>query len=294
MIPEKSRLLLILFFGSLLIRLAVISQMSAHDICFHYPFVDEMTNVDQARLFLEEGPAAGTPWWKPPGYPALLAAIGSGFGDIGPMGQGVPPSWAWTVKVIQALLDAGTTLLLALLAFRWGGRRAALWTGALHGLCGLSAYFAGQFLDTTLFTFLIILSVERLDRVLKLEDESRQPREKSWALVGFVTGLAAITRAIALPLGPLYSLIALRATWNTPQRWNAFGALLLGFLMSVGPVMALNRWAGEDRVLVSSNGGINLLIGNRAGGGIGADGPVSYTHLRAPRDLSTSRMPSSA
>ena len=66
MIPEKSRLLLILFFGSLLIRLAVISQMSAHDICFHYPFVDEMTNVDQARLFLEEGPAAGTPWWNPP------------------------------------------------------------------------------------------------------------------------------------------------------------------------------------------------------------------------------------
>ena len=275
MIPEKSRLLLILFFGSLLIRLAVISQMSAHDICFHYPFVDEMTNVDQARLFMEEGPAAGTPWWKPPGYPALLAVIGSGFDDIGPMGQGVPPSWAWTVKVIQALLDAGTTLLLALMAFRWGGRRAALWTGALHGLCGLSAYFAGQFLDTTLFTFLIILSVERLDRVLKPEDESRQPREKSWALVGFVTGLAAITRAIALPLGPIYSLIVLRATWNTPHRWNAFGALLLGFLMSVGPVMALNRWAGEDRVLVSSNGGINLLIGNRAGGGIGADGLTS-------------------
>ena len=66
-IPEKSRLLLILFFGSLLIRLAVISQMSAHDILFSLPLrKDEMTNVDQARLFLEEGPAAGTPWWKPP------------------------------------------------------------------------------------------------------------------------------------------------------------------------------------------------------------------------------------
>ena len=87
----------------------------------------------------------------------------------------------------------GTTLLLALLAFRWGGRRAALWTGALHGLCGLSAILQVRLFDTTLFTFLIILSVERLDRVLKLEDESRQPREIR--LVGFVTGLAAITRA---------------------------------------------------------------------------------------------------
>ena len=29
-------------------------------------------------------------------------------------------------------------------------------------------------------------------------------------------------------------------------------------------------------------------------GGIGAHGPVSYTHLPSPRDLSTSRMPSSA
>ena len=105
-IPEKSRLLLILFFGSFLLRVAIIGQMSMHDIGFQHPFVDEMTNVDQARAFLEDGPAAGTPWWKPPGYPALLATVGSFFGEIGNPGQGVPLSWAWTVKSLQALLDA--------------------------------------------------------------------------------------------------------------------------------------------------------------------------------------------
>lgn len=275
MVPEKSRLLLLLFFSSLLIRLAVISQMSVHDIGFMHPFVDEMTNVDQARMFLEDGPAAGTPWWKPPGYPAMLAVVGSFFGDLGPLGQGVPLAWAWTIKSLQALLDAGTTFLLALMAFRWGGRRAALWSGSLHALCGLSAYFAGQFLDTTLFTFLIVLSVERLDRNLHAVEDPSEAQEWSWATVGIVAGLAAITRAVALPLGAAYALIALRTSWHTSQRWNAFGALLLGFLISLGPVMALNRWVGEDRVIVSSNGGINLLIGNRAGGGIGADGLTS-------------------
>ncbi|MAJ28387.1 hypothetical protein CBD41_03070 [bacterium TMED181] len=276
MLSEKTRLLFCLFAASLLIRLVMITHMAVHDIGFQFPFVDEMTNVDQARKFLDEGPTAGTPWWKPPGYPAALALVGSAFENLGPSGQGVPLAYAWVVKMLQAFLDAGVTALLASVAWRWSGRRAALWTGILHSLSWISAYFTGQFLDTTLFCFFIVLGVERLDKVMNPEEGSPvSGREKSWALIGFVTGMAAITRAIALPLGLVYGILAIRSHWNSPFRWNAISALLLGFLLSLGPVMALNRWAGDDQVIVSSNGGINLLIGNRAGGEIGADGLTS-------------------
>jgi len=275
-LADSSRLLLILFLFSLLIRVGVVTQMSSHDICFQQPFVDELTNVDQARNFLEDGPSAGTPYWKPPGYPALLAILGIGFADLGTHGQGVPTGFAWLVKILQALIDSGTTVLLAGMAWRWAGRRAALWTGILYSVSGLAAYFCGQFLDTTLFCFLIVLAVDLLDRLWNpAADSAPAASELSWFFVGFITGLAAITRAVALPLGAVYALMALRKSWHTPQRWNSVAALLIGFVITLGPVMALNRWAGEDRVIVSSNGGINLYIGNRAGGEIGADGLTS-------------------
>ncbi|OUU22883.1 MAG: hypothetical protein CBC13_06900 [Planctomycetia bacterium TMED53] len=280
MLADSSRLLLILFIVSFLIRLGVVAQMSSHDICFQQPFVDELTNVDQARDFLDSGPSAGTPYWKPPGYPGVLALLGFPFDNLearglGARGQGVPIGFAWIVKIFQCLIDAGTTCLLAMLAGRWAGNRAALWAGLLHAVSWLSVYCCGQFLDTTLFTFLTVLSVDLLDRRWDSDPESSSPLELSWFFVGIVTGLASITRAVALPLAGVYALLALKKSWHSHRRWNSLSALLLGLFLSIGPVMALNRWAGEDQVIISSNGGVNLYIGNRAGGEIGADGLTS-------------------
>ena len=44
----------------------------------------------------------------------------------------------------------------------------------------------------------------------------------------------------------------------------------------------INKYLGKDFVVLASYGHVRDLV------------PVSYTHLRAPRDRSLSRMPSSA
>ena len=275
----RSRILWCLFFLSALIRIVALLDLSLHDIGFKYPLVDEMTNVDQARAFLKDGPGAGTPFWKPPGYPAFLALVGLLTGDLGPSGQGVPLHYAWIVKVLQVLLDSLATVLLARMAWDWAGRRAALLTGSLHSISWMSIFNCGQFLDTTLFSFFIVLAVDLVSRELystrEVDRRTRTSFEFHWLVIGFITGWASITRAVALPLSLVFTILVIRHWRESPRRWNILAAYVFGLILTLSPVMSLNRWIGNDTVTISSNGGINLYIGNRQGEGIGSDGLTS-------------------
>lgn len=266
---SRSKIYLLVFLTTVTIRLLTVVEYGLVDPAFQYPIVDELTNVDQARGFLAEGPGHGAPYWKPPGYPLLLSVIALPWQEIGLKGQAVPISYAWIVKVIQSLLDGVTSILIAAIAGRCCGRRAALLAGLLYAIAWMPIYFCSQFLDTTLFTFLILLSVSL---AISAASESRVI---PWALVGLAIGVAAITRATALPVAIALAGSAWLTTGSYLQRSSRSLAVLLGCAFSVLPIFAVNMKIGGEPVLISSNGGINFYIGNRTGDGIGADGLTS-------------------
>lgn len=269
----------VIFVGALLVRGVALVDLSFHDPWFDSPVVDERTNVEDARRIVREGIRIETPYWKPPLYPHLLSipialGLGSERSDPGP-----EPGLAWTMKILQALLDSWTAVLVATIAARIARRpRAALWAGGLHALGFLPVFYTAQFLDTTLYTFLVVATV----RFALAAAEDRAVL--SWMSAGILAGLAAITRATMLATIPVLALVP----WWTGRgperggadgarwRWLAGGALVvLGAAAMILPVTLMNARFGGDRVLISSNGGINFYIGNRPGGGVGSDGLTS-------------------
>ena len=264
-----SKIYLLVFLTTVIVRLISVIELGNVDPAFHHPIVDELTNVDQARGFLSDGPGHGAPYWKPPGYPLLLALIALPWQEIGPTGQGVPASYAWVVKILQCLLDGFTAILITGIAGRCCGRRAALLAGLLYSIAWMPIYFCCQFLDTTLFTFLVLLSVSLACSA------TRDTRILPWTLVGIAIGMAALTRATALPVAVALAMAAWFTAGSYVHRSSRSGAVLLGCALSVLPVFAVNLKIGKEPVLISSNGGINFYIGNRAGDGIGSDGLTS-------------------
>jgi hypothetical protein len=85
-----------------------------------------------------------------PGYPAFLAAIFAVFG----------PGNIRAVLLIQVLLDLGTCLILADLARRIMGRRAAMITFVLAALCPFTANYAAAVLTETLEVFFTALALD--------------------------------------------------------------------------------------------------------------------------------------
>ncbi|MDE0957455.1 MAG: tetratricopeptide repeat protein [Planctomycetota bacterium] len=251
------------------IRLWSVADSSVSDPAFLYPIIDEQTNVDQARGFLEHGPPHETPYWKPPGYPALLALLALPWSDIGSSAQAVPASFAWTVKIFQCLLDSISALLILQITALTAGRKSALLASGLYAIASMPVFFCGQLLDTTVFTFLILLSVSLARNALATGHWS------DWIQVGMAIGLASITRATGLPVALGLAVLALLQ----PRRWSVClvhsGALLGACALTLLPIATLNWKSGDDLVLISSNGGINFYIGNRSGDGIGEDGLTS-------------------
>lgn len=264
-----SKIYLLVFFTTVAVRLITVAEYGMMDPAFQYPIVDELTNVDQARGFLAEGPGYGTPYWKPPGYPLFLTLIALPWQEIGDKGQGVPRSYAWMVKILQSLLDGLTAILITGIAGRCCGRRCALLAGLLYSIAWMPIYFCCQFLDTTLFTFLVLLSVSLA------VSAAREPRVLPWVLVGLAIGVAALTRATALPVAAALAVTAWFTSGSSLQRSSRSLAVLAGCTFSILPVFAVNLKIGGEPILISSNGGINFYIGNRTGEGIGFDGLTS-------------------
>lgn len=279
--------LCLLFFAALGIRVETLRELSNQDPFFEIPIVDELTNYYDAIAIREQGwPDA--PFWKPPLYPYFIAAT---FGTDPPdrhtalYGEGAPSFWL--LKIAQAVLDSVSVLLIVLIGRKVGGARASQigWiAGAIYAVSFTPVYYVAQILDTTLFVFLCLLAVYLAIKARETNDFV------GWAIAGMVIGIAGITRAPALLFAPVVAVMPLWEAYRTrraptedsappsahPLRAFAMGAVVaLGVIAALFPVALVNHRIGQDDVLVSSNGGINFYIGNRRGGGIGADGMTS-------------------
>jgi tetratricopeptide (TPR) repeat protein len=223
----------------------------------HAPFVDLRIGDAAGYHVWAQGIAAGDwlghgAFYQAPLYPYFLAASYKVFGD------GVT-----TVRLIQAVIGAGSCVLLAAAGMRLFGER-----GALAGLL-LAIYPSAIFLDGLLEkSVLVTLFTATLLFLL-----SKPIRPAAALMTGVVLGLLALTRENALLLAmPITLWMAKRDRESfsdappkkTPDLFLP-GVFLLGCAVILVPVGLRNYAMGGEFALTTSQFGPNFYIGNHAG-----------------------------
>jgi 4-amino-4-deoxy-L-arabinose transferase-like glycosyltransferase len=194
---------------------------------------------------------------RAPLYPLALAPL---VGLDADLREGrLPPDVPAAVQVAQGLVGAATAWLLALLARRMAGERAAVAAAGLAALYPPMVWMPAYALSETLAAALAMAAVAVLGAVV----DRRGPIEAGPRATGLVVaagaliGLATLTRPstlLALPLVALY-LCA--------RRRPALALLVLaGAAATIAPWTVRNAREHGRLVLVSAQGGVNFWIGN--------------------------------
>jgi len=191
-----------------------------------------------------------SPYLRPPGYPYFLAGIYAVFGD----GYLAP-------RIVQILLGLASVALCYAAGRRMFGHVAAVAAAALMATASPVIYFEGELHAETL---LMPLLLGFFLAVLALR---RAPSIKGALLCGVLLGLAALVRSNVLVFA---ALVPLWLWWRTrgelPGRRlrGVVGTMLLAAAVAISPATLRNAVVAGDFVPISSNLGINLLIGNNA------------------------------
>jgi len=231
---------------ALALRVAYVLALRASPY-FDAPVLDPAFHVDWARTLLRGERFAEGPFFRAPLYVWWLAGmLGLSGGDL------------LLPRLAQCLLGTATTAAAYLVARRAFGRREARLAGLATATYWVLIYFDGELLIETLA---IPLDLVALWCTLGLARGAGRGRS---ALAGGVWGIAALARPNVVLLLPFYALWVLGAARRRGDRRPAASALafLAGAALPILPVTATNAWAGGELVLISTQAGVNLWIGN--------------------------------
>ena len=226
-------------------------------------WVDERLNRDEVEyLSLARSLAAGRglvydehvlkgpvePFGRAPGYPAFLALVGGGTRYV----ETVPAS----VKIAQSIVGAAGVGLIALAAFRLGGRRPAMAAAAIAAVHPPLVWVAGYAFSEAVFWPVGLGLALLVSRTL---DQPRATMWK-WALMcGLMAGGAILLRAATLLFVPL------AGGWFAWKRQPAaLAGFALGLALVLGPWTARNVAHYGRFVIVASDGGVTFWTGNNA------------------------------
>jgi 4-amino-4-deoxy-L-arabinose transferase-like glycosyltransferase len=145
-------------------------------------------NVLEQHVYSHETQAPYVPSLiRLPGYPLFLAGIYATFGH----GNDT------AVRVIQAVIDTATCVLIALVAFQWAidderRHRAALVACALAAVCPFTAIYVATILTEVCTNFLAVALV--LAATFAFKATSRKRALTWWVISGVIAGLAVMFR----------------------------------------------------------------------------------------------------
>lgn len=213
---------------------------------FEQPIMDPLYHLEWARAFAAGEVFRDGPFFRAPLYPWFLGLLLKLFGD----GLLLP-------RIVQAGLGALTTGLTFAIGRRAFDFRVGLVAALLVAVNWVLIYFDGELLIPTLA---IPLNLGALYVSLGL---AQDPSRRRAATAGVLWGVAALARPNVLLFLPLlFAWLLLRRDEAGRRPWAAALCLTLGTLAPILPVTTYNRVAGDDWVLVSSQAGVNLWIGN--------------------------------
>ncbi len=250
------------------VRVSFLHDISGH-VLYQVLTGDPAVYLDRARGILSGTMMPSHAFFHScPFYPFVLALIERAFG------AGLTP-----VRIVQALIGIGSIPLIFVLGRLTVGRTAGLIAAFLAAAYAPFIFFEAELLEITI----VIAAVEGCLIMLLLA--ARSGRAWQGAVAGAVLGLAALGKPNLLlfaPAGAIWAYVAARkrgagagqrpaATDRRSAEAGAGSAALLALLFFIAtgamvlPATVHNWRASGDLIPVSSNGGINLYIGNHQG-----------------------------
>jgi tetratricopeptide (TPR) repeat protein len=214
----------------------VLSQRS--DLLFDHPVLDEAEYVKHARS-LAAGHGEDRPYWQPPGIVYVLAAT---MKLAGP-GLLVP-------RILQVLASVASCGLVFLIGRRLFGARVGLVAAAICALHGVLIYECYELLPATWIVLFDLLALWLLLRAA----ETRHMLDELGA--GLALGVSAVFAPTILPFAVPAAIVL--------RRPLSIALLVAGLLLPIIPVTLRNYDHGGEIVPVSTNGGLNLYLGNNA------------------------------
>ncbi len=229
---------------AILLRIEYLRELMASPFGEHLILDAEWYEQVARRILAGEPVAEGRPYFRPPLYPAFLAAIQRFAGDglLGP-------------RIVQSILGVLQVPIVHRIARRTHGEPVAAVAAFLAATYGMFIYFEGEILTTTLGTFLSTGGT-----LLLLEADSRRSFV-GFGLGGLAIGLAAIVHGSAVTLAAPFFLWALLGGTGRGRILPAV-AVAVGVMIPVGGVAVRNVVESGELVLIGSQGGINFWVGN--------------------------------
>lgn len=248
-LSRRQHLLLLLVVALALgLRLAHLAGQYSHNPYCTNPMMDEAKHHEWATQIADGEGFDKRPYFRAPLYYYLLAGVYAAAGQNIVFG-----------RIFGCLLGAASCYLIARLGIMLSGFRVGFVAGLIAACYWPLIHFDNQlltvglevFLDTLLLITLLWAAEQRID----------------WPLLiaGVVWGLAALARPNVLALAPgilAWLWFALPRSTRPWQRLLAFGLVLAGAALVILPVTLRNRIVGGQWVLIASQGGVNLYIGN--------------------------------
>ncbi len=247
--------------ASLILAAATLGLVLRLAFAFGYWVGEPLTRDEQEYLSLARSLAAGRgfvadkaesgpgdPFGRAPGYPAFLALTGGGRAAPGQ----VPAS----VQIAQAVVGAAGVLVLATLAGRLAGPRAAVAAAVLGAVHPPLVALGARAFSEAVFWPLGLAVAWAFNRML---DAPSRAAPRLGLACGVLTGVGVLVRPALLMFLPLATAWLL---WR--RRPGAALACLVGAALVVGPWTARTYAHYGRLVLVATEGGVTFWTGNHA------------------------------
>jgi len=238
---------------ALVVRLVYLYQIKGHPL-FTRLTGDPAAYYERAMEILRGTPTPPHAFFhSSPLYPFFVALVARTLGpDLD------------SVRWVQACVGCVTVVLVFFLGRRTVGTGAGLVGSLLTAIYVPFVFFEAEYLEITLvLAFLIAM-------LLLLERATRSPEIPPALASGLFLGLAALGKPNVLLFAPIGALwLGLRRDPIPAGRSRGRRLAAVAFVVAAGaaitPATVHNYRTSGDLIPVSSNGGINLYIGNHAG-----------------------------
>nr|MBN2276206.1 glycosyltransferase family 39 protein [candidate division Zixibacteria bacterium] len=253
---DRLNFLRIFILIALCLRVAVVIFMPFR-LWIDYQVYDELARhwVEVGGYYVGQFPTA----YRPPGYPFFLSRLYAIFGTHPQIGA-----------VANIALSLAIMLISYLIIRRILNEGSARWTMVILAFFPSQLLFVNLLASEPLFTALFLTAVYIF--ILAC----RRRRNQNWYILagGVFLGLATLTRAITLLylIVPVVFWLAVTRTWRKTITYTLVA--LIGLTLVVSPWMIRN-YRQKGKFTISTNRGINLLIGNQPGSGMGWNQPVT-------------------
>lgn len=231
--------------------------------------VDNWYHHNLAQVFADGNLLGDTTFFRAPFYIWSLGLLYALFG-----------SSIWVGRLFGLIVGVGSVFLTGRIGQRLFSTRVGSVAGLLHACYPIAIYFDLELLLDPLFTLLVQLTILQF---LRWWDA---PSPIRIGLTGLLLGLASITRPTALVFLPVILTVVLIKR-DSHFRVRQVVLLLAGLVLMIAPITIRNMVVGGEPVLIASQAGINLYIGNNeASDGQSAVMPQPYGHNWQIADIS--------